>query len=129
MLEKEKAIKEVKEPEKWLKKAHKDLKTAMVNLENKEYEAAAFFSHQAAEKALKALFILKFKRLWKIHDLKVLGEKVNTPTEILEICDSLNPAYLGTRYPLELGYNKDKAGDALGNARRIVKWVKEKLKR
>lgn len=54
----------MKEVEKWIKKAEKDLVTARVDLNNKEYEAAAFFSHQAAEKALKALYILKFKRLW-----------------------------------------------------------------
>lgn len=35
------------EVEGWIEKAEKDINTAKVNLENKEYEAAAFFSHQA----------------------------------------------------------------------------------
>ncbi|MBI3413554.1 MAG: HEPN domain-containing protein [Candidatus Aenigmarchaeota archaeon] len=35
-----------------------------MNLKQNLFDVAAFLSHQAAEKALKALYILKFKRLW-----------------------------------------------------------------
>lgn len=63
----------MREVEKWLKKAEKDLKRCEVCLANNDYEDCAFHAHQAAEKALKALYILKFKRLWKIHDLEKLS--------------------------------------------------------
>jgi HEPN domain-containing protein len=54
---------------KWINKAEKDLMAAKMNFQQGLYEVASFLSHQAAEKALKALYILKFKRLWKTHDL------------------------------------------------------------
>lgn len=110
----------------WLKKAEEDLITAEVCLKNGRFEAAAFFSQQAAEKALKFIYISKFKRLWKVHDLKVLGEKVGAPNEVLELCDSLNPAYVETRYPISVEYDEEMANDALNNAEKVIKWVKEK---
>lgn len=110
----------------WLRKAEEDIITAEVCLKNNRLEAAAFFSQQAAEKALKFLYITKFKRLWKVHDLKILGEKVGASEEILELCDSLNPAYVETRYPLNAEYDEEMAGEALNNARKVIKWVKEK---
>jgi HEPN domain-containing protein len=52
--------------EKWVVKAERDLSDTEFNLINGRYEVAAFLAHRAAEKALKALYILKFKRLWKM---------------------------------------------------------------
>lgn len=110
----------------WLKKAEEDLITADICLKNERFEAAAFFSQQAAEKALKFLFVSKFNRLWKVHDLKILAEKIGASKEILELCDDLNPAYIETRYPLNVDYDGEMAKDALISARKVVKWVKEK---
>lgn len=59
--------------EKWIVRAERDLSDAEFNLINGRYEVAAFLAHRAAEKALNALYILKFKKLWKIHDLKRVG--------------------------------------------------------
>lgn len=113
----------------WLDKAEHDLDTAEVNLNNERFDAAAFFAHQAAEKALKALYILKYKRLWKIHDLVELGRKINLPQGILQACDALNPHYIDTRYPIGSNYDKDIAEEALNNAKMVVKWVKEETKK
>ncbi len=74
----------MEEVKKWIEKAKKDLDDAEFNFINNRFEVAAFLSHQAAEKALKALYILKFKKLWKIHDLVELGKTLNAPFEILE---------------------------------------------
>lgn len=41
----------------WLRQAERDLNTAKVNLRERIYDASAFFSQQAAEKALKAFYI------------------------------------------------------------------------
>ncbi len=87
------------ETKKWINKAKKDITTAEVNLDSGEYEAAAFFSHQAAEKALKAMYISKFKRLWKIHDLQQLAVSVEADETIASACGRLNPHYIATRYP------------------------------
>jgi len=48
--------------EQWLERAKKDLDDAKFNLEGR-LEVSAFLAHQAAGKALKALYVLKFGRL------------------------------------------------------------------
>ncbi len=113
---------------KWIKKAEKDLKAAKINLNEGLYEISAFLSHQAAEKALKALYIFKFKSLWKIHDLKQLSSAVGADEKIISICEKLNPHYIETRYPLETLYTKNIAKEALENATMVVRWAKKKLK-
>jgi HEPN domain-containing protein len=115
--------------DKWIIKAEKDLSDAEFNLVNGRYEVAAFLAHQAAEKALKALYILKFKRLWKIHDLKELAVKVGAPKEIVKIGDALNPHYIQTRYPVDVTYDEELAEEAVENAKRVVEWIKKKLKK
>ena len=115
--------------EEWIKKAEHDMATSEVNLDNNIFDAAAFFAHQAAEKALKALYILRYKRLWKVHDLVGLGKRIDVPQNILKACDALNPHYIETRYPIGIDYEKDAAAEALGNARKVVKWAKERMKK
>ena len=78
----------MKEIEKWIEKAEKDLNDAEFNLVNGRFEIAAFLSHQAAEKALKALYILKFKRLWKIHDLGKLSLAIKASKKIKAIVNT-----------------------------------------
>src|SRR3989338_4223532 len=87
------------ESEKWISSGEEDLDVAKSNLENGKLRAAGFFAQQAAEKSLKALYIKKFKQLYKVHDLVILARKVGAPQEILEICDELEPLYTATRYP------------------------------
>jgi HEPN domain-containing protein len=75
----------MKEVEKWIGKAEKDLEDAKFNFEGKRFEVSSFLSHQAAEKALKALYILKFKRLWKVHDLKELASRLKALQQSLSL--------------------------------------------
>ncbi|MDI6856466.1 MAG: hypothetical protein QMD21_06790 [Candidatus Thermoplasmatota archaeon] len=51
---------------------------------------------------LKKTTDLKFKRLWKIHDLEKLSLTLKVSEHIIEICKELNHHYPATRYPLEL---------------------------
>lgn len=111
----------------WIGKAEEDLITAKVNADNDRYSASAFFSQQAAEKALKAVYIRKFRELWKIHDLVELARKVGAPAKILEACDTLNPHYIETRYPVEAEYDEDIALKALEKAEEVISWSKKKL--
>ncbi len=113
----------------WLKKAEEELETALVNYKNERFEAAAFFAHQAAEKALKALYIFNYRRLWKIHDLQLLAEKVKAPKTVITKCAKLNPHYIATRYPSGISYSDKIALRAIEDAEKVVEWVKKKLKK
>jgi len=119
----------MKEVKKWIEKAEKDLMAAEINLNQGLFEISAFLSHQAAEKALKALYILKFKRLWKIHDLEKLCLAIKSSKKIINISKKLNPHYIETRYPVDIEYTKEIADEAFNNAKMVVEWVKEKLKK
>jgi HEPN domain-containing protein len=114
---------------KWMEKAERDLMSAHVNMEQGIFDVASFLAHQAAEKALKNLYILKFNRLWKIHDLNELGKSVDAPKTILIACDALNPHYIQTRYPTDADYTKDMADDAIRNSEKVITWAKKSLKK
>ena len=118
----------MKEAKKWLEKAERDLSAAEINHRQGLFEVAAFLSHQAAEKALKALYILKFRKLWKIHDFEKLSITLKSGKRIITVCKELNPHYLATRYPIEVEYDEGKAKHALENGRKVVEWVKKKVK-
>lgn len=75
-------------------RARKDLETAKANINIEQFYASAFFSHQATEKALKALYLSKKGEIWKIHDLVTLAEELGAPNDVIESCDSLNPHYM-----------------------------------
>jgi len=58
----------------WWKESLHNLRQAKRNLEIEEYSVAAFLSHQAAEKAMKAPYIVTKARLPpRGHDLIKLG--------------------------------------------------------
>lgn len=116
------------ESKRWLEQAQYDLETAQGNLEIRKYYASAFFSQQAAEKALKALAIEKTRELPKTHSLIELGN-------ILKIKDDdlieLTPEYTLTRYPDAANevpakiYNAKIAREKLDAAQRILAKVKQ----
>jgi HEPN domain-containing protein len=117
------------EIKKWMEKAEKDLRRAEFLLSVNDFEDCAFHAHQAAEKALKALYIFKFKRLWKIHDLEMIALSLKARNTIIEISRKLNPHYIETRYPTEIEYNREVAENAVNNAKKVIKWVKGELKK
>ncbi|MBI3051799.1 HEPN domain-containing protein [Candidatus Woesearchaeota archaeon] len=114
-------------PDEWMNRAERDLKTANANLGVGEHEAAAFFSHQAAEKALKALYIKRHNKLWKTHDLVGLISKLGHGG-IENECELLNRHYIDTRYVVDLEYSREIAESALKLAGKVVKWSRQKLK-
>jgi HEPN domain-containing protein len=76
----------------WWKQALKDLETASKNLEIKEYYVTAFFSQQATEKALKALYLYKLKESsGPTHSLIFLGKNVGIPEEFYSSLRKLSP--------------------------------------
>ncbi len=116
------------EVKKWFDSAQEDFETAKSNLENEKLRAAGFFAQQAAEKSLKALYIKKFKELYKVHDLVILARKVGAPQEIIEICDELEPLYTATRYPDDIkNYTAADIEDLIEKSKQVIEWTKEKL--
>jgi HEPN domain-containing protein len=118
-------MEEVKE---WIEKAERDLLAAEVNLREGFYDVSAFLSHQAAEKALKAFYILKFKRLWKTHDLVGWGEKLEIDDKLMRLLEPLNEHYIKTRYPTGPMYTKKMAKEAMQTSKKVLIWVKNKIK-
>lgn len=121
------------EVKRWLKLAKDDLKSAQVNLKNKQYYVCAFLCQQSVEKALKSLLIKKTGKLIKIHDLLILGNKVDLPEHLLEKCDKLNGVYLDARYG-DLGGNlpskkfkKKNSSEFLNTAKEVLKWSERNI--
>lgn len=116
-----------------LEQAEEDLETARVNVEHGRYYATAFFAQQAAEKGLKALYLLKRREPILTHDLSRIAERLGAPAEVREDAADLTPEYLITRYPNAANavpaklYTKRKAEASLERARRIMEWVKTSL--
>lgn len=119
----------MEEVKSWIKKAEEDFETAQYNLDGNKIEPGLFFLQQSAEKALKALYIKKFKKLIKVHDLVLLAKKLNAPKEIVEFCKKLTPAYQYTRYP-DVSLTEDIAELTpilLNHCKEILKWVKKNI--
>ncbi len=113
----------------WLKKAEQDLDTADYLLKGSKFEAAVFFLQQSAEKALKALYVKRFKKILKTHDLVLLSKELNAPENIVKECKELTLAYQYSRYPDIPSAEdlKEKASNFLKVAKEILKWTKENI--
>lgn len=116
------------EEKRWLKQAENDLDDAKFNLKGKRFHLACFLAQQSAEKALKALFISRFNRLWRTHDLVGLATKIDASQDILKICDKLNPHYIETRYPVEVEYTEEVAKEAVEIAKKVIEWAKKRIR-
>lgn len=115
----------------WLEEALDDLEAARKLFEHGMWSKVCFFSHQAAEKALKALCIKKLSRYVHTHSvarlLEELGGVVNLPLELAERAGRLDRHYIPTRYPNawpELPphkhYSRRDAEEALSTAAEVV---------
>jgi len=118
----------------WLKKAESDFRKAKILFDNGEYDGAAFFSQQCAEKGLKALLIKEKKELIKTHSVILLGKKLDLPKEFLDKISVFQPIYQATRYPdITIGnsldeFNQETAQNLLSISEEVLSWIKEKIK-
>lgn len=121
----------------WLVQAEKDLKKAMNDLKTEDFDSAAFWSQQSAEKALKAL-LLNSGKIYRGHDLLGMAEiiRVEMGIDVEEVIDDLRELtihYIMSRYPNAANaipsdlYTKNKAEDLVERARRVLLWVKRNL--
>ena len=108
--------------------ALRDLRTAHYNFEGNILDAAAFYCQQAMEKALKAAYIKKHQKLIKAHDLVFLAKELDLPDELIQICDEINPFYVGTRYPdMYEEYTKEEVKEAINKAREVIEWLRARI--
>lgn len=98
------------------------------------HHLAVFQAHQAAEKALKALWMeSEGTDPPKTHELESLGRRLNAPPEVLRAARNLNPEFVVARYPSPaLGnpvdrYTLDAARDRIAEARQVLEWVRSRL--
>jgi HEPN domain-containing protein len=121
----------------WLEQAKRDLRMAEELLKAGFFEGAAYHSHQAGEKALKALVIHKHG-YHLTHSCKLLLDQLKAQglevDGLYEYARELDVHYLVSRCPsaasappFEL-YDESKAKKLIDCARRLVNFVEEALK-
>lgn len=109
-------------------KTKRDFEVAKTSLNSENYEWACFQAQQSAEKALKSLYIKKYRELIRTHDLVLLARRVSAPEKIIVFCSQINPSYIDTRYPdLEKNYSKRDAERILKFTEEVLEWIKENL--
>jgi HEPN domain-containing protein len=124
------------EAEPWWRQAEADLATGRDVLATGHAYAASWFSQQATEKALKALYIERRGTLSpRTHDLVFLGGELSVPVAIESDLAHLDTIFDEVRYPDSLGGRApvDEITDAeaaldLAAAERALEWVRFELK-
>jgi len=120
----------------WFRQALRDLKHAKNSLENKEYEWACFAAHQAAEKAVKALYQRLGIEVWGHSVSRLL---INLPPEyrpnkqLIDKAKELDRHYIPTRYPnfhpegapMDY-YTEEDAKRAIKYAEEVIEFVRSK---
>ena len=116
----------------WIEMALDDLGAARANFDIGQYYVCAQLSHQAAEKALKALVIKELRELPHVHDLTFLAKAVNADKGIVAKLTTLSSIYIETKYgsreykPSEK-FDDDNTSEFLSSAGEIVEWCQKKI--
>jgi HEPN domain-containing protein len=116
----------------WLRQAERNLRSAHANFREGIYEEACFESHQAVEKALKAL-LNYMHRERRGYSLVYLASEVEVsiPGDIRSCFSFLDKHYILSRYPdvYDEGapldyYTEENARSCIECAEKIIGWVK-----
>ena len=84
---------------KWYKQACHDLEMAEKNIGIGGYDIACFLSHQAVEKALKALFALAGRGVPRSHHIDEMAHELDLSFAVIDQLIDLSGEYMLTRYP------------------------------
>jgi len=121
------------EIENFWRQAQADLKNARLTLDGCAHYLCAFLCQQAAEKALKALHMLKKRSLPHTHNIIQMAEALGAPERLLSFTREMNPDYVQTRYPDAANgvpadnYDERIAKSRLSHAEEIVEWVRKQI--
>jgi HEPN domain-containing protein len=116
----------------WIEMALDDLNAARANFDIGQYYVCAQLSHQAAEKALKALVIKDLRELPHVHDLTFLAKAVKADKSALSKLAMLSAIYIETKYgsreyrPSEK-FDEDNTSEFLSAAGEIVEWCQKRI--
>jgi HEPN domain-containing protein len=121
----------------WLRQAESDLRHARHARDDGDFDWAAFACHQAAEKAIKAVFQKRHLDAWG-HTLSLL--LTNLPPEarpepaIVDQAKALDKHYIPTRYPngFERGapvdfYTRRDADESIAAAETILEFCRHQI--
>lgn len=122
----------------WLRQGESDLRHARTSRDAGDYDWSAFACHQAAEKAIKALFQKHHRDAWG-HTLSLLltslPEGDRPDDALVDRAKELDKHYIPTRYPngFERGapvdfYTAREADQAIANAEAIVEFCRHKVR-
>jgi len=123
----------------WVGEAEKDIETAELLYKNARYNAACFYAHQAAEKAVKALLYNVNEAPWG-HSIRILLERYiekassSQAISLLEYARELDRHYIPSRYPNAHSsgtafeaYDSKTAERALECSREFLKYAKAEI--
>jgi len=122
----------------WFKQAERDLRKALNDLTTGDWDSAAFWSQQAAEKALKALLLnagITFRGYELLEIAEVIRRELGVDTsEVAPDLRELTIHYTISGYPnaanalpYEL-YDEARARDLVERAKRVLEWVRRHLR-
>jgi len=122
------------EIERWMLQGKEELDTAKISMKAGKWFAVAFWSQQAAEKVLKALYIAKKKESpGPTHSLTFLGRELKVPRKYYSLLRELTKEYYLSRYPDASEdipykmYTKEDARSYIENCEKLIKWVESKI--
>lgn len=120
----------------WLDEALWDYETALILHREKRYNAASFYAHQAAEKAVKALLYYLNEAPFG-HSVRILLERYfkrsggDVDQELLALARELDRHYIPSRYPNahpagtpHEAYDENTSKRALEASKRILEFVR-----
>ena len=123
----------------WLRQAESDLNHARNALKDGDFDWAAFASHQAAEKAVKAVYQKLHRDAWGHTVSMLLGElsaEIASASDLIAPAKALDKHYIPTRYPngFERGapmdfYTHEEAERAIRDAETILEFCKDQVGR
>jgi len=118
----------------WVKQGEDELEKARILYEHDKYDGATVFAQQAAEKFLKALYIVRHRSTPpRTHDLERLAKDLGAPPDIVALGKPLTEDYIRSRYGNATGiapfrfFDADIAQERIEQAERIRDWVKQQL--
>ncbi|MEM1526985.1 MAG: HEPN domain-containing protein [Ignisphaera sp.] len=122
---------------KWLAQAESDCRKAFNDLRTDDWDSAAFWSQQCAEKALKSLLLSRGK-VYRGHDLldiaRIVREDLGLDLScLLDDLRELTIHYTVARYPNAANatpselYTEAKARELVEKAKKVLEWVKQNL--
>lgn len=121
----------------WLRQAEADLRHAHQALKDGSYEWSCFAAQQAAEKALKALFLRLGMEAWG-HTLTALignlPETISVDADLVAGAKTLDKHYIPTRYPNSFDsgaptdfYTREEAETAVTKAGAILEFCRREI--